>query len=275
MLNKIILLGTGCPSPSHIRYGPSTLVSYQGTNLLIDAGSGVTQRLSEIGIKPSEINHILITHMHSDHIVDLYQLYISGWHTGRTEPFTVHGPKGLKAFFEKTLEAYNPELSLRKNWESRPNESGLNYLVNEIDSTSVLTLDNISVNKIDVDHYPVEPAFGYEIKLDSSKVIYSGDTRYCKNLEQAALNADFLIHEVLVDLTLNKTRMTEETVTNITDYHTSPKEVGILAENAKVKKLILNHFVPPVFNEEELYREVKEYYSGEVVVGKDLLEINL
>ena len=54
-MNKIILLGTGCPSPSHIRYGPSTLVSYQGTNLLIDAGSGVTQRLSEIGIKPSEI----------------------------------------------------------------------------------------------------------------------------------------------------------------------------------------------------------------------------
>ena len=173
------------------------------------------------------------------------------------------------------LEAYNPELSLRKDWESRPNESGLNYLVNEIDSTSVLTLDNISVNKIDVDHYPVEPAFGYEIKLDSSKVIYSGDTIYCKNLEQAALNADFLIHEVLVDLTLNETRMTEETVTNITDYHTSPKEVGILAENAKVKKLILNHFVPPVFNEEELYREVKEYFSGEVVVGKDLLEINL
>ena len=69
--------------------------------------------------------------------------------------------------------------------------------------------------------------------------------------------------------------MTEETVTNITDYHTSPKEVGTLAENAKVKKLILNHFVPPVFNEEELESEVKEHYSGEVVVGRDLLEINL
>ena len=98
-MNKIILLGTGCPSPSHIRFGPSTLISYQGVNLLIDAGSGVTQRLSEVGIQPSEINHILITHLHSDHIVDLYQLYISGWHTGRTETFKIHGPKGLKAFF--------------------------------------------------------------------------------------------------------------------------------------------------------------------------------
>jgi len=69
--------------------------------------------------------------------------------------------------------------------------------------------------------------------------------------------------------------MTEETVTNIIDYHTTPKEVGILAENAKVKKLILNHFVPPVFNEKELERKVKEHYSGEVVTGRDLLEINL
>ena len=274
-MNKIILLGTGCPSPSHIRFGPSTLISYHGVNLLIDAGSGVTQRLSEVGIQPSEINHILITHLHSDHIVDLYQLYISGWHTGRTETFKIHGPKGLKAFFETTLEAYNPELFLRRDWENRPNNSGLNYSVNEIDSTSVLTIENISVNKIDVDHYPVEPAFGYEIKLDTTKVIYSGDTRYCKNLERAAHNADYLIHEVLVDLPFNKTRMTEETVTNVTDYHTSPKEVGVLAENAKVKKLILNHFVPPVFNEEKLDREIKEHYSGEIVIGKDLLEINL
>ncbi|MFL2658973.1 MAG: MBL fold metallo-hydrolase [Candidatus Actinomarina sp.] len=274
-MNKIILLGTGCPSPSHIRFGPSTLISYQGVNLLIDAGSGVTQRLSQVGIQPSQINHILITHLHSDHIVDLYQLYISGWHTGRTETFKIHGPKGLKAFFETTLEAYNPELSLRRDWENRPNNSGLNYSVNEIDSTSVLTIENISVNKIDVDHYPVEPAFGYEIKLDTTKVIYSGDTRYCKNLERAAHNADYLIHEVLVDLPFNKTRMTEETVTNVTDYHTSPKEVGVLAENAKVKKLILNHFVPPVFNEEKLDMEIKEHYSGEIVIGKDLLEINL
>ena len=80
-MNRIVLLGTGCPSPSHIRYGPSTLISTEKQKILIDAGSGVTQRLSEFGLAPSEIDVILITHLHSDHIVDLYQLYISGWHT--------------------------------------------------------------------------------------------------------------------------------------------------------------------------------------------------
>ena len=53
-MNKVTLLGTGCPSPSHLRYGPSSLVSFEGKNYLIDAGSGVTQRLSEVGIKPGE-----------------------------------------------------------------------------------------------------------------------------------------------------------------------------------------------------------------------------
>ena len=60
-MNKLTLLGTGCPSPSHLRYGPSSLVSYEGTNYLIDAGSGVTQRLSEAGIKPGEIDYFFIT----------------------------------------------------------------------------------------------------------------------------------------------------------------------------------------------------------------------
>ena len=60
-MNKIVLLGTGCPSPSHIRYGPSTLISTEKQKILIDAGSGVTQRLSEFGLAPSEIDVILIT----------------------------------------------------------------------------------------------------------------------------------------------------------------------------------------------------------------------
>ena len=58
-MDSIVLLGTGCPSPSHERFGPSTLVTSGNQNILIDAGSGVTQRLSEHGLKPSAIDIIL------------------------------------------------------------------------------------------------------------------------------------------------------------------------------------------------------------------------
>ena len=105
-MSTVKLLGTGCPSPSHERYGPSTLVQVEKNNYLFDVGSGVTQRLSEFGIKSAAIDVLFITHIHSDHIVDMYQLYISGWHQGREKPFKVIGPLGIKYFFEYQLKAF-------------------------------------------------------------------------------------------------------------------------------------------------------------------------
>ena len=274
-MNKLTLLGTGCPSPSHLRYGPSSLVSYEGTNYLIDAGSGVTQRLSEAGIKPGEIDYFFITHLHSDHIVDLYQLFISGWHTGRETKFKVYGPKGLKSHFDKIFEAYKEELDLRKEWEKRPNVEGLAYEITEINNELKIEIDNATIESVKVDHHPVDPAFGYKFILGPKNIIFSGDTRYCEVLEKSSKDADILVHEVFVGLDYDPIRMSLDTIENISDYHTTPEEIGILASNASVKKLILNHFVPPVFDEDVLVERISEHFDGEIVVGKDLMQFDI
>lgn len=274
-MNKLTLLGTGCPSPSHLRYGPSSLVSYEGTNYLIDAGSGVTQRLSEAGIKPGEIDYFFITHLHSDHIVDLYQLFISGWHTGRETKFKVIGPKGLKSHFDKIIEAYKEELDLRKEWEKRPNVEGLAYEITEINNELKIELDNATIESVKVDHHPVDPAFGYKFILGPKNIIFSGDTRYCEVLEKSSKDADILVHEVFVGLDYDPVRMSSDTIENISDYHTTPEDVGLLASNASVKKLILNHFVPPVFDEDVLVERIAKHFDGEIVVGKDLMQFDI
>jgi ribonuclease Z len=274
-MNKLILLGTGCPSPSHLRYGPSSLVSYEGTNYLIDAGSGVTQRLSEAGIKPGEIDYFFITHLHSDHIVDLYQLFISGWHTGRETKFKVFGPKGLKSHFDKIFEAYKEELDLRKEWEKRPNVEGLAYEITEINNELKIELDSATIESVKVDHHPVDPAFGYKFILGPKNIIFSGDTRYCEVLEKSSKDADILVHEVFVGLDYDPVRMSSDTIENISDYHTTPEEIGVLASNASVKKLILNHFVPPVFDEDVLVERIAKHFDGEIVVGKDLMQFDI
>ena len=274
-MNKLTLLGTGCPSPSHLRYGPSSLVSYEGTNYLIDAGSGVTQRLSEAGIKPGEIDYFFITHLHSDHIVDLYQLFISGWHTGRETKFKVIGPRGLKSHFDKIFEAYKEELDLRKEWEKRPNVEGLAYEITEINDELKIELDNATIESVKVDHHPVDPAFGYKFILGPKNIIFSGDTRYCEVLEKSSKDADILVHEVFVGLDYDPVRMSSDTVENISDYHTTPEEIGVLASNASVKKLILNHFVPPVFDEDLLVERIAKHFDGEIVVGKDLMQFDI
>lgn len=274
-MNKLTLLGTGCPSPSHLRYGPSSLVSYEGKNYLIDAGSGVTQRLSEAGIKPGEIDYFFITHLHSDHIVDLYQLFISGWHTGRESKFKVFGPKGLKSHFDKIFEAYKEELDLRKEWEKRPNVEGLAYEIIEINNELKIELDSATIESVKVDHQPVDPAFGYKFILGPKNIIFSGDTRYCEVLEKSSKHADILVHEVFVGLDYDPVRMSSDTIENISDYHTTPEQIGVLASNANVKKLILNHFVPPVFDENTLVERIAKHFDGDIVVGKDLMQFDI
>jgi ribonuclease Z len=278
-VSTLKLLGTGCPSPSSLRFGPSTLFTQRGKNYLFDCGSGVTQRLNAAGIKSSEIEILFITHIHSDHVMDLYQLYISGWHQGRNTKFKVVGPKGTKLFFQNILKAFNEELEGRIKWEQRPNIEGLDYEVTEIDETFEFKNDDLEVKPFVVDHYPVEPAFGYQIKLSDKgkekKVVISGDTRKSENLIKHALNADVLVHEVFVNLEFDDRRMSEKTLLNVSDYHTSPKEIGEIANIAEVKKLILTHFVPPIFDESELIYKIAESYKGEIIIGEDLMSIEI
>ena len=278
-MSTLKLLGTGCPSPSSLRFGPSTLFIQRGKNYLFDCGSGVTQRLNAAGIKSSEIEILFITHIHSDHVMDLYQLYISGWHQGRNTKFKVVGPKGTKFFFQNILTAFNEELEGRIKWEQRPNIEGLDYEVTEIDETFEFKNDDLEVKPFVVDHYPVEPAFGYQLKLSDKgkekKVVISGDTRKSENLIKHALNADVLVHEVFVNLEFDDRRMSEKTLLNVSDYHTSPKEIGEIANIAEVKKLILTHFVPPIFDESELIYKIAESYKGEIIIGEDLMSIEI
>ena len=278
-MSIIKLLGTGCPSPSHIRFGPSTLVQVENNNYLFDAGSGVTQRLNESGLKSSEIEALFITHIHSDHIVDIYQLYIAGWHQGREKPFKIIGPSGIKEFFEFHLKAFKTELEGRKKWEARPNENGLLYEVYEVDKKYIYQDKVAQISPFEVDHKPVEPAYGYKIEFNEEgkdkKIVISGDTRKSNNLIKQSFKANALVHEVFLGLDFDEKRMTKETLENVADYHTSPKEVGEIAKEALVEKLILTHFVPPVFDEAKLKAEVREVYKGDIVIGKDLLTVEV
>ena len=73
---QLTLLGTGCPSVNHRRLGPANLIKTKKTNVLVDCGSGVTQRLNKINISSATIDALFLTPLHSDHVIDFYQLII-------------------------------------------------------------------------------------------------------------------------------------------------------------------------------------------------------
>jgi len=274
---EIVFLGTGCPVVSTERYGPAQLILAEGTRLLVDCGSGVTQRLVAAGTPGRDLDALLLTHLHSDHLVDLYQLVVSSWHQGRDRPLPVYGPPGTRRYVDGLMALWEPELSLRIAHEKRPSTAALEVEVTEIAAGQTLAFGGLAVEVVEVDHKPVRHAFGFVFRAGGCTLALSGDTRRCEALIAAARGADLLVHEVFVhrEMPVVPGVRSAETVANVAGYHTLSSEVGKIAAEANVKALALTHFVPPAADRAALLAEVAADFGGPLVLAEDLLRIDL
>ena len=274
---QLTLLGTGCPSVHPKRFGPANLVTTKKAKILIDCGSGVTQRLIEAKVSSAIIDALFLTHLHSDHVVDLYQLIISSWHSYRTKPWKVYGPKGTSKFVQATMNAWKEERNLRIRYEQRPSIKAFDIKVHEFNQYGRIKIKDLTVEYFEVDHKPVKYAYGFNFINNRKKITISGDTRPCDNLMKFAQKANVLLHEVFVEGELKslKGMRSKQTLHNVKDYHTSSEDVGKIAKISQAQKLILTHFVPPNFNEKKLINKVKKDFGKKPVIGKDLLTITV
>jgi ribonuclease Z len=274
---RVTLLGTGCPVVSLDRYGPATLVEAKRARVLIDCGSGVTQRLLAAGCPGRELDLVLLTHLHSDHLVDLFQLIVSSWHQGRDRPQRVAGPPGTGRYVEGLLALWKPELDQRIAHEKRPSTAALQVEVEEIADGWTAAPADLRIEAFAVDHRPVRHAFGFAFAAGGRRAVLSGDTRPCAALEAAAAGCDLLVNEVFVhrEMPVVPGVRSAETVENVAAYHTLSSEVGKLAARAGAKALALTHFVPPAADRDALLAEVAADYPGPLVVGEDLMRFDL
>ena len=274
---ELTLLGTGCPSVDHKRFGPSNLISTKTAKILVDCGSGITQRLHELKVSSANIDALLFTHLHSDHAVDLYQLIISSWHSYRIKPWKIFGPKGTKKFVKKIMDAWADERKLRISYESRASTKAFDIQVTEFKSIGNIKIKDLNIKYFEVDHKPVKFAYGFCFTNKNKKLTISGDTRPCENLMKYAQNSDVLLHEVFIEgeiLQINKMR-TQKTLHNVQSYHTTSSQVGKVAFIARAKKLVLTHFVPTRFNKNNLKKVVKKDFGKDPIIGEDLMTIKV
>ena len=280
---NITLLGTGCPVVHLERYGPAQLIRHGESKLLVDCGSGVTQRLLAAGCPGRDIDALLLTHLHSDHIVDLFQLVISSWHQGRARPQRVYGPPGTEAYVEGLMKLWRPELEQRIAHEARPSAEALRVEVTEIAGGETLKLGDLAVLVVEVEHQPVKHAFGFVFEDAAGqgagsgpRIALSGDTRRCQALIEAARGAALLVHEVFVhrEMPVVAGVRSAETVANVAGYHTLSSEVGKIAAEAGAGALMLTHFVPPACDRAALLAEVAADFPGPVILGEDLMSFD-
>ena len=274
---ELILLGTGCPKVDYKRFGPANLISTKNTKILVDCGSGVTQRLNQLNISSANIDALFLTHLHSDHVIDLYQLIISSWHSYRLSPWKVYGPKGTKNFIKKIMDAWQIERKQRIKYEARKSTKAFEINVKEFNSTGQVTINDMKIKYFEVDHKPVKYAYGFNFYHGNKKLTISGDTRPSENVMKFGQLADVLLHEVFIDGELQSTNSmrTLKTLHNVRNYHTPSTVVGKIAKISRCKKLVLTHLVPTKFNEKKLIKTVENDFGKKPIIGKDLMSIKI
>ena len=175
------------------------------------------------------------------------------------------------------MEVWEAERNLRITWEKRSSVAALEIEVHELDTEGViLEQEGARVSMVEVEHQPVEPAFGFIFEAAGHKLAVSGDTRYCENLVEAARDADVLVHEVFDhgSMAITGTR-TEQGLANVAAYHTASTDVGRVARQAGVGCLVLTHIVPPDVDRSKLLAHARAEYAGPVIVGEDLMAIDV
>lgn len=269
---EVILLGTGTPRPSIERFGAATLVSAGGQYFLFDAGRGVTMRLQQAGITADQIDKVFLTHLHSDHISGLDDLWITGWIWQREQWLHVWGPAGTRQLVDGLREAYTADISYRvANVHLEADKARIDAV--EINEGVVYQQNGVTIKAFLVDHVPVKPAFGYLVEFGDRVVVISGDTTYSENLIKHAQNADLMVHEITAaDTSL---LMRNKRLASVVAYHTTPEQMTAVLEKTKPKLTVLNHVLLFGVPEDEVMQTIKQKYSGDVVMGYDLMKIEI
>jgi ribonuclease Z len=233
--------------------------------------------MAQAGFSGRDIDAVLLTHMHSDHIIDLFQLVISSWHQGRDRPQRVFGPPGTYNYVDGLVSLWQSEMERRIEHERRPSTLARQTEVTEIKPGEEVEFGALRLRAVEVDHKPVRHAYGFVFESDQARLVISGDTRPCDALTEAAQGADLLLHEVFVHHEMKPAEgvRTAETIEQVASYHTLSSDVGKVAARAGVKWLALTHFVPPDCDTNALGKEIAADFDGKITMGEDLMTLDV
>jgi ribonuclease BN (tRNA processing enzyme) len=272
---EVVVLGSGGPRPFG-RGGSSYIVEMDGVpRILVDAGPGAFVRIGELGLDLSNVDTVLLTHLHIDHAGDLPAFFNARALTA-DGPITykIFGPDGA-GLFPKTSRfvdllvgdggafVYQKTFGADEKFVVKDLAINLNSAETRIVDENGLVIDEIAT------HHGDCPSVAYRISYKGVTVVFSGDmdASAIPNLEKLAKDANLLIFNCAV---LDPPGSPEQ----LYELHTPPKKIGEAAKAAGVKSLLLSHTAPDVESREAAVRaSIRANFSGPVAFATDRLKV--
>ena len=277
---KLIVLGSGTPNPDPDRAGSAYAVVVNETPYLIDFGPGIIRRAASLSppwggeieaMTVKNFEHAFLTHIHSDHSAGLADLLLTPWIMGRNKKLNLYGPEGSEQMAASTLQAYEDDINYRIYGTQPSNKVGYKFNFHLLNEGLIYKDKNISVEAFKVPHGSFDDAYGFRFTSKDKVIVFSGDTGPSKTLEKFAAGADILVHEVYSNAGfLEKTK---DWQLYHQGHHTSTFELGEIASRAKPKLLLLSHILFWGSTVDEILKEIRSTYSGEIKIAKDLMII--
>ncbi|MBN2127608.1 MAG: ribonuclease Z [Candidatus Diapherotrites archaeon] len=299
---KLVFLGTSGSTPTKERGLTSVALQFDGNVFLFDCPEGTQRQMMKSKTSYMKINHVFISHFHADHFLGLPGLLATMAIHGRTNDLNIFGPKGIEKKIKDLIKLSEFKLSfeikaqeIKKGIIVKENNYSITafplkheiechgFVFKEKDKEGEFNRAKAEALKIPAGPLYSKLAEGKKIKfegktfspeqvMDYSKarkgrkisIVFDtlANNSYLKQIEES----DILVHE--------SSFLEEKKARALETLHSYAKQVGALAEKAKVKKLYLIHLSPRIKEIERIENEARMEFA-ESFVAKDLDSIEI
>lgn len=281
---QLQVLGSGGPELKGGRAASGYVIWIDGrSRVLVDVGGGTALRFGQANATVTDLDAILLTHLHADHTADLVALVKASSYEERRRSLPLYGPVGsrdmpstvtfVRALFDSTRGAYRylgDFLSplRRDTYKLQPHD--VRRAPNRIgparehdrDILPVFANERVRISATAVPHGTV-PALAYRVEASGKAIVFSGDTSgESEALARLARSADLLLaHHAVTEAASEEERR----------RHMTPAVIGRLAQAATARQVVLAHRTSRTLGkEEETLQTIGLHYQGPVVFAEDL-----
>jgi len=222
---------------------------------LIDSGAGSTDNINRLGLPMGRLDGLLLTHFHSDHIAEIYEVNLASWIQARPQPLTIFGPQGVDEVTNAVNAGYRQDRIYRTGHHGEDLlPPALGVLQHKTIAPGVILEDgDLKITAYVAEHPPIEPAVGYRFDYRGRSIVISGDSNVNGDTLKIVDGADLLLHDALslptvsaLSEALGAVGQSRQSriVADVMDYHASTDSLIELGEKSNVDMVAFYHLVP-------------------------------